>query len=192
MSQLVNYEDIRLEKLNLYARYLRPLLKETPFIEEIDLSNVQMTHYRLARLKQQDIKLKAEEAKDSKLPPTTGIGTGSPKDQNKVLLSEIIARFNSLFSGDQLTENDTVSYFTNITNKLEDNPIIINQLKNNTKQHVMLGDFPKELINAMFASGKTNNDITLTCLKDPKKMKELQELIYAAMMIKIADNSKRK
>ncbi|KES13745.1 Type I site-specific restriction-modification system, R subunit or related helicase [Snodgrassella alvi SCGC AB-598-P14] len=192
MSQLVNYEDIRLEKLNLYARYLRPLLKETPFIEEIDLSNVQMTHYRLARLKQQDIKLKAEEAKDSKLPPTTGIGTGSPKDQNKVLLSEIIARFNSLFSGDQLTENDTVSYFTNITNKLEDNPIIINQLKNNTKQHVMLGDFPKELINAMFASGKTNNDITMTCLKDPKKMKELQELIYAAMMIKIADNSKRK
>jgi type I restriction enzyme R subunit len=49
MSQIVDYDDKALEKLSLYARNLRPMLRET-FMEEdsIDLDNVVLSHYRLS------------------------------------------------------------------------------------------------------------------------------------------------
>jgi type I restriction enzyme R subunit len=58
MSQIVDYDDRALEKLSLYARHLRPMLREA-YIEEdeIDLSNVELSHYRLTAIKQQHIKL---------------------------------------------------------------------------------------------------------------------------------------
>ncbi len=63
MSQIVDYDDKELEKLSLYARNLRPLLRETATKDdEVDLSNVSMSHYRLSKIRQQDIKLK-EDAK---------------------------------------------------------------------------------------------------------------------------------
>ena len=60
MSQIVEYDDKDLEKLSLFARNLRPLLREQVADEdEIDLSNVAMSHYRLSKLRQQDIQLRA-------------------------------------------------------------------------------------------------------------------------------------
>ena len=50
MSQIVDYDDTGLEKLSLYARNLRPLLREALIDEdEIDLDNVVLSHYRVAK-----------------------------------------------------------------------------------------------------------------------------------------------
>ncbi|MCF1432123.1 MAG: hypothetical protein LPH20_15115, partial [Shewanella sp.] len=52
MSQLVDYDDKELEKLSLYARHLRPLLREKVIEEdELDLDNVVMSHYRLSKIR---------------------------------------------------------------------------------------------------------------------------------------------
>ncbi|MGO1247983.1 MAG: type I restriction endonuclease subunit R, partial [Oceanisphaera sp.] len=64
MSQIVDYDDKDLEKLSLYARNLRPMLREAETDEEdIDLSNVVLSHYRLSKIRQQDIQLQ-ENAQD--------------------------------------------------------------------------------------------------------------------------------
>ncbi|MFX8676367.1 type I restriction endonuclease subunit R, partial [Acinetobacter baumannii] len=56
MSQIVEYNDKELEKISLFARNLRPLLREQAADEDvIDLSNVAMSHYRLSKIRQQDI-----------------------------------------------------------------------------------------------------------------------------------------
>ena len=48
MSQIVDYDSTDLEKLNLYARHLAPLLREEATEEDqIDLTSVGLTHYRL-------------------------------------------------------------------------------------------------------------------------------------------------
>ena len=58
MSQIVDYDDKVLEKLSLYARNLRPMLREAETDEaDIDLSNVVLSHYRLSKIRQQDIQL---------------------------------------------------------------------------------------------------------------------------------------
>ncbi len=49
MSQIVDYDDKDLEKLSLFARNLRPMLREN-FMDDddIDLSGVTLSHYRVA------------------------------------------------------------------------------------------------------------------------------------------------
>jgi type I restriction enzyme R subunit len=58
MSQIVDYDDAGLEKLSLYARHLRPLLREQHLEEDdIDLNQVVLSHYRLSKIRQQDLML---------------------------------------------------------------------------------------------------------------------------------------
>jgi len=80
MSQIVDYDNKDLEKLSLYARNLRPMLRESLIDEDdIDLNNVVLSHYRLSEIRRQDLKLK-EDAGEYKLKPGEGFGTAKPKD----------------------------------------------------------------------------------------------------------------
>ena len=61
MSQIVDYDSHDLEKLSLYARHLAPLLREkTPDDDAIDLSSVELSHYRLSRIAQRDLMMVKE------------------------------------------------------------------------------------------------------------------------------------
>ncbi len=46
-SQIVDFDDDELEKLSVFAKHLAPLLREERPEEDIDLSQVLMTHYKL-------------------------------------------------------------------------------------------------------------------------------------------------
>lgn len=51
MSQIVDYDSHDFERLGRYARHLAPLLREkAPDDDVIDLSSVQLSHYRLMGL----------------------------------------------------------------------------------------------------------------------------------------------
>jgi type I restriction enzyme R subunit len=81
MSQIVDDDDTDLEKLSLYARNLRPMLCETLLDEDdIDLGNVVLSHYRVAKIRQQDLALK-ENTPEYKLEPGEGLGTAKPQDR---------------------------------------------------------------------------------------------------------------
>ena len=109
MSQIVDYDSKDLEKLALYARHLRPLLREKLDDEDdIDLSNVTLSHYRLSKQREQNIVM--ESAGDYGLTPGSDLGTAKPKDKKEEYLSQILTRLNELFMTDQLTNNDLVSY----------------------------------------------------------------------------------
>ena len=85
MSQLADYDDSSLEKLSLYARNLRLMLREVETDEEdIDLSTITLSHYRLSKIRQQDIQLR----EDYELTPGEGLGTAQAKDKQEELLSE--------------------------------------------------------------------------------------------------------
>ncbi|MGL1937148.1 MAG: hypothetical protein OCD01_19120 [Fibrobacterales bacterium] len=57
MSQIVEFDDADLDKLCLFARHLRPMLREEIIEEDIlDLENVIMSHYRLSEIRRQDLK----------------------------------------------------------------------------------------------------------------------------------------
>lgn len=184
MSQIVDYDDPNLEKLSLYARNLAPLLREQATDEDdVDLSNVLLSHYRLSKIKQQDLRLE-EDKGDYGLKPGEGAGSGRPRDRKEELLSQIIARLNELFVTDHLSEQDLVNYAYTVRDKVRENEKVMSQLANNSDEQAMLGDFPKAVDDAILDSSAAHENQKLQLLADPKKAAAFAKLVFD--LIKIA------
>ena len=177
MSQIVDYNDKDLEKLSIFARNLRPMLREAAIDEdEIDLSGVVLSHYRLSKIRQQDLKLK-EDAPEF-LDPTDSVGAAKPKDKKEEFLSQIISRLNELFVTDNLTDQDMVNYAYTIRDKVRENQTVMNQIANNTAEQALLGDFGKAVDDAIIGSSEAHQDQMMQLLSDPKKSQDFARLIY--------------
>jgi len=178
MSQIVDYDNKELEKLSLYARNLRPMLRET-FMEEdgIDLSSVVLSHYRLSLLRHQDLKLK-EDSADYKLEPGEGLGTAKPKDKHEEFISQIISRLNELFITDHLTELDLVNYANTIRDKVSENALVMKQIANNSTEQAMLGDFSKAVDDAVMDSSDAHNNQMMQLLSNPAKAADFAKVVF--------------
>ena len=177
MSQIVDYDDKNLEKLSLYARNLRPMLRESLIDEDdIDLNNVVLSHYRLSKIRQQDLKLRGDD--EHKLDPGEGVGGGTAKDKREEFLSQIINRLNELFVTDNLTEGDLVSYAKTIRDKIRENMVVMTQIANNTPEQAMLGDFPKAVDDAVLDSNEAHQNQMMQLLSDPKKAAGFARVVF--------------
>ncbi|AFS36341.1 type I restriction endonuclease subunit R [Alteromonas macleodii] len=178
MSQIVDYDDKELEKLSLYARHLRPLLREKVIDEDdIDLANVVMSHYRLSKIRQQTIKLQ-EDSADYKLEPNSDVGSGKAKDKKEEFLSQILERLNEVFITDNLTDKDMVNYAYTVRDKLSENSAVMTQIANNTPEQAMLGDFPKAIDDAILSSGEAHQEQMMQLLSDPMKTAAFARVIF--------------
>jgi len=159
MSQIVDYDDKDLEKLNLFARHLYPLLREEEEQDDTpDLTNIQLTHYRLQKQREQDLMLNDAKG-DELLHPGGEFGTGKARDKTLEALSVIIGRMNDLFAAENLSDADKVSYAQTIAAKIQENSGVMAQIRNNTPEQAMLGDFPKAVEEAVLASGDAHHEL---------------------------------
>jgi type I restriction enzyme, R subunit len=178
MSQIVDYDDTGLEKLSLYARNLRPMLREALIDEdEVDLDNVVLSHYRVAKIRQQDLLLR-ENTGEYKLQPGEGLGSAKPQDRKEEFLSQIISRLNEIFVTDQLSDKDMVSYAYTIRDKVSENGIVMQQIKNNSAEQALLGDFSKAVEDAMLDSSTAHQNQLLQLLSDPQKTARFERVIF--------------
>ncbi|MCB5196387.1 type I restriction endonuclease subunit R [Deefgea salmonis] len=178
MSQIVDYDNPELEKLSLFARNLRPMLRETILDEdEIDLDNVILSHYRVAKIRQQDLVLQEAQG-EYQLENVDGLGTAKPKDKKEELLSQIISRLNELFITDQLTDGDMVNYAYTIRDKVGENDIVMKQIANNSAEQAMLGDFSKAIDNAIMDSSAAHQNQMMQLLSDPKKAAGFARVVF--------------
>ena len=177
MSQITDYNNTDLEKLNLYAKALRPMLRETILEEDdIDLSSVELSHYRLSKIRQQDLKLK--EDSPEYLDPTGEVGSGTAKDREEDFLSRIISRLNELFVSDNLTDGDMISYAKTLTGKLAENSSVMNQVNNNSPEQAMLGDFAGALDNAVMDSSAAQQDMMVQYLSNPEIARGVAHIVF--------------
>ena len=177
MSQIVDYDNKDLEKLSLYARHLRPLLREKlDDKDEIDLSNVALTHYRLSLLRQQNLVM--DPGVDYKLQPGNDLGSAKPKDKKEEFLSQILARLNELFITDGLTDKDLINYAHTIRDKVSENRIVMDQIQNNTPEQAMLGDFPKALDDAVMDSSEAHQKQMMQILSNPEVAKGFARVVF--------------
>ncbi|WP_440053526.1 type I restriction endonuclease subunit R [Pseudoalteromonas sp. T1lg65] len=178
MSQIVDYDDKELEKLSLYARHLRPLLREKVIEEDdIDLDNVVMSHYRLSKIRQQDIQLK-EDTAEYQLEPSSDVGSAKAKDKKEEFLSNILARLNEVFITDNLTDKDMINYAFTVRDKLTENETVMSQIANNTREQAMLGDFPKAIDDAILDSNEAHQEQMMQLLSDPSKTAQFARVVF--------------
>ena len=178
MSQIVDYDDRELEKLSLYARYLRPLLREKVIEEDdIDLDNVVMSHYRLSKIRQQDIQLQVD-AEDNGLEPGDGAGTAKPKDRKEEFLSQIVAKLNDLFVTDNLSDGDLINYACTVRDKLVENDMVMKQIENNTAEQALLGDFPQAIDDAVVDSNEAQQEMMMQYLSNPELARGFARAVF--------------
>ena len=175
MSQIVDYDDKELEKLSLYARNLQPMLRESVDSEyDIDLTNIVMSHYRVSKLHQQDLKLQEG---SGELEAGGGAGTATPKDKKEELLSKVINRLNEVFAGEDFTDKDKVNFMNTIWDKVTENEIVVKQFTNNSVDQIMLGGYPNAAEDAMFDAKGTFENMTMHLLSNPNQFKQFIRLM---------------
>ena len=178
MSQIVDYDDKELEKLSLYARYLRPLLRERVVQEDdIDLDNVVMSHYRLSKIRRQNIELK-EDAPDYKLEPSSDMGSAKAKDKKEEFLSQILSRLNELFITDNLSDGDLINYAYTVRDKLAENDTVMKQIENNTAEQALLGDFPHAIDDAVMDSNEAHQEMMMQYLSNPEVQRGFARVVF--------------
>ena len=177
ISQIVDYDDKDLEKLSIFARHLRPLLRETSVDEEtIDLDDVALSHYRLSKIKQQNMGLVSDGAEG--LTPGADLGSGTAKDKADEFLSEIIQRLNEVFAGEDLTDDDMLNYARAVSDKVRENDRVMTQISNNTREQAMLGDFLQVLDDAVLESGAAHQKQQMKILTGADIKRPFAEVIY--------------
>ena len=177
MSQIIDYDSTDLEKLSLYARHLAPLLRENaPKDDQIDLSSVKLSHYRLSKIKQQNLNLVRDG--DEGLSPSASVGTGKAKSKEEIWLSQIIERLNDLFITDGLSEKDMLNYAYTVRDKVKENSKVMDQIKNNSPEQAILGDFAGAMDDAVMDSSDAHQNQMTQYLNNPALAAQFQKLIF--------------
>jgi len=162
ISQIVDFDDVELEKLCIYSRHLLPLLREEILSDPVDLSGVQMTHYR-ADVKQHS-RLVLEHAEGKGIEPVTDLGRGKGRDDPEIWLSEVIEKLNQIFGGENLTDQDMINYLNTIADKVRENEHVMEQLASNTPEQALLGDLPKAMQDAVLESREAHEKQAMAIL----------------------------
>ena len=82
---------------------------------------------------------------------------------------------------DELTDQDVVSFAHTVVRKVSEDDRAMEQYRNNTREQVMLGDFPKAVDDAVIGSGEAQRNQMMQLLSDPAKAKNFTKLIYDLM-----------
>ena len=144
--------------------------------DEIDLSSIELSHYRVSKIRQQHLIM--QESTEYKLVPGDAVGTAKAKDKKVEFLSQIVHRLNELFVTDHLSEADMVNYANTISDKVRENELVMHQLFSNSPEQAMLGDFPKAVDDAVMDSGAAHQNQMMQLLSDPSKAKIFSKVIF--------------
>lgn len=179
ISQIVDYGDQELEKLNIYARYLHPLLEEKQWDETIDdLSAGEFEHYRLNKICEQEFKTAQQETQNK---PRNAEKTGCQVEKEF-----LIARLNSLLAGERLSGQDRLNYLHTIKDKLLENPAIAAQLENQPQDQdpLLLNDFSQAVQQAVMESLKNHHEIAAQLLHNEVVAKEFSRFLLDLLLLK--------
>lgn len=188
IAQIIDIDDDKeLSALTLYASHLHPLLREERLDEDIDLSQLQLTHYKLIEKRTQDLNLKDREAKG--LRGVTSIGTGST-DRTKDNLSHILDTINQRF-GQQTTEDDKIAWLDSVTAEVVKNEQVMDQIKNNPIEQILKGDFIHVLEGAVIDMLSSKYGDQSNAFLNDKELEELVRQYVLNKILKGLENNRR-
>lgn len=173
LSQIVDYGDEELEKLWAFVKHLIPNLKAYVTKEPIDISMVELTHYKLHKQQEQHIALKGEESQLKNGNP----GGAVTHDPEKELLSYILSEMNALFEG-ELSTDDMLNYAKTVTDKMAANQKVLEQVANNSQEQAMIGGFAESMSDAIIESMETHQNLATQLLSEERIANGFAKIIY--------------
>ncbi|XEQ94952.1 hypothetical protein SCACP_38510 [Sporomusa carbonis] len=175
IAQIIDLGDPELEALCGLARYLgKKLNGVSP--DEIDLSGLKMTHYRLYEAGRLDNSLGVREVAPG-LKPITGAGTREPRDKMRDFLTQIIEQLNQLF-GEGIGDEDKIALAGQVSEKLRANETVMAQVKNNTKDMATQGELKNATVKAVLEARKAQREMVDRLLSGPDALAGFVGIMY--------------
>lgn len=176
LSQVFDYGNTDVEKRHIFYRRLIPLLKFGRERDEIDTSQITLTHHRLSNKGEKVLVLRGFQ--DIPLAPYTAVGSGTVQDKEKALLAEIIEKVNDLFQGD-VSDEDKLIYVNNVLKgKLLQSETLSQQAANNTKeQFANSPDLAQAILNAVIDAFDAHSSMSKQALDSETIREGLKEVL---------------
>lgn len=114
------------------GRLLPRCLEERSGGDGVELSALALTHIKQSRRAEVLLDLATGEARELK--PVGGAGTGRPHDPNMVLLTQVPARINDTFAGEDFTRAEQQPWVEGLATVLSDYPTIRTQAAANSEK----------------------------------------------------------
>ncbi len=181
-AQLVEFGDPMLEAFAAFAKLLARRLKgATP--EEVDITGLALTHFRLLHKGTQSGGLEAGEP--SPLRPYEATGSREPRDRERAYLSELIEKLNEAF-GKEITDKDKVAFVVHISEKLRDNEVVMDQVRNNPMDQALKADLPSAATRAIVEAMGTHQRLAKRLLSDEVSRDLFLRVIYEMLSKDVA------
>ena len=174
LSQIVDYQDVDLEKHYVYYGFLQRRLRDLTRTTPIPLDDVRLVEYSI---RQGGMTGPDWGGERPTLKPTSGAGTGETRDPNMVLLQEAIDKLNDFWSGDE-SEADRRNFVVHIVDKAVEDATISSQAQVNTlDQFLNSPDLKKAVIATAIEAEKNKSDMTQSLLNSTEGLNTLTRLI---------------
>ena len=188
LSQLINYEDIDLEKLHAFAKSLLPRLRTGVDDDENLDGAAHLIGYKL--INHQEHKLNLGGRSPEPLKPM-GPGGGEAWDDPYDKLSGVIQRMNEIFSGN-LSDADFRGAVVQLVGELEDDPKMVEEgLANETVESFGHGAYKQKLTAAFIKGTENRNEISDQALRDVKVFNQFAELLLPVLYDRIRDKHQK-
>ncbi|MHB8211161.1 MAG: hypothetical protein ACYDDP_07440 [Acidithiobacillus sp.] len=188
LSQIFDYGNTDIEKRAIFFKLLHRLLTFGRDIEEVDLSELALTHHTLKELATEKLYLIGGE----KLTPSEA-GGGMVRDKHRESLDAIIQRVNEIFVG-HISDNDKLVYVNDIImGKLMDCELLIEQAANNTKeQFANSPDLDRLILDAIMEAMASFTSMSTQALESARIRAELKDILLgpAGLYERLRDRTK--
>ena len=188
LSQIFDYGNTDIEKRAIFFKLLHRLLTFGRDIEEVDLSELALTHHTLKELATEKLYLIGGE----KLTPSEA-GGGMVRDKHRESLDAIIQRVNEIFVG-HISDNDKLVYVNDvIMGKLMDCELLIEQAANNTKeQFANSPDLDRLILDAIMEAMASFTSMSNQTLESARIRVELKDILLgpAGLYERLRDRTK--
>jgi type I restriction enzyme, R subunit len=164
LSQMVAY-GTEMEKRSIFYRALNQALTSDTSDIDINVSHIQMTHYRLTKREERPIDL--AKGKPTPLTPLVEMGTNNAREPEGAQWSEILDAINSLFADSGLSDVDAIQQLEQTLRTVKSDAQLVARAKANTD-----ADFNSDpstmnsFIDAVLQGSKTNEIFTDAVLRD--------------------------
>jgi type I restriction enzyme, R subunit len=175
LSQIFDYGNTDIEKRSMFYKRLVPQLKFERERDEIDVSQIKLTHHKLSTKGQRNIALSAGEG--APLMPLTDAGSGSVQDKQRAMLAEIVEKLNDLFHG--VDDDDVVRYVMgDVRGQMLKSETLVQQAEHNTKeQFANSPDILSKIMDAIMDSSETHAALTKQALESQRIRDGIKEIL---------------
>lgn len=192
MSQVVDYGTSDLEKLAEFLRQLTRLLPSDDPGGDADVSGLELRRVRQIDQGKADIALSGDEDTPG-LRGITGVGSGaSRQDPQLELLSEIVARINTLF-GSEFADPQIEGFVVAAAGMAEEDPRIADQIDHNALDQFMASPALRETLTDAAvlnegAFGKLTGALTGESDRADGFIRLIGEYLYQSRRLRMTDN----